>query len=266
MLACLQRILACALCWLAFATAAANAQSFDTAVARFAADSFGDTEAAIGEVAASGHPMATQIIQALQDGRLLFDAASKKVYVRDRGGKVVDATTGQAADLPAGAKPVRLNNRLRRTIEAALGGLTLLAPESGRRYEAAQAVFKSRDAGVLPTLDTAIAKETDAGVKRALTEARAAVILSLPTPRSPTSWPLSTPSRRAAIRTRSACWAGCRPTRLPPCARRPLTPSRPLRPSSGCGRRPRTPGTACRSAPSCCSLPSALPSRSASWA
>jgi len=185
MLACLQHILACALCWLAFATAAANAQSFDTAVARFAADSFGDTEAAIGEVAASGHPMATQIIQALQDGRLLFDAASKKVYVRDRGGKVVDATTGQAADLPAGAKPVRLNNRLRRTIEAALGGLTLLAPESGRRYEAAQAVFKSRDAGVLPTLDTAIAKETDAGVKRALTEARAAVILSLPDAKEP---------------------------------------------------------------------------------
>src|SRR5215510_15288457 len=98
MLALLRRILACALCWLAFATAAANAQSFETAVARFAADSFGDTEAAIGEVAGSGHPMAAAVIQALQDGRLLFDAASKKVYVRERAGKVVDAATGQAAD------------------------------------------------------------------------------------------------------------------------------------------------------------------------
>src|SRR5262245_61429061 len=180
MLASLQRILACALCWLAIATVTAGAQGFETAVARFAGDSFGDTEAAIGEVAASGHPMAAQIIQALQDGRLLFDAGSKKVYVRDRAGKTVDAATGQAADAPAGAKPVRLNNRLRRSIEAALGGLTLMAPEPHRRWEAAQAVFKSRDAAALPTLDMAIGKETDAGVKRALSEARAAVILSLP--------------------------------------------------------------------------------------
>src|SRR5262245_16499843 len=180
MLALLRRILACALCWLAFATAAANAQSFETAVAHFAADSFGDTEAAIGEVAASGHPMAAQIIQALQDGRLLFDAATRKVYLRDRAGKVLDATSGQAADAPASAKPVRVNNRIRRAIEAALGGLTLLAPEPSRRYEAAQAVFKSRDAAALATLDTAIGRETDPGVKRALTEARAAVVLSLP--------------------------------------------------------------------------------------
>ena len=72
---------------------------------------------------------------------------------------------------------MRLNNRLRRSVEAALGGLTLLAADPAKRYEAAQAVFKSRDASALPTLDAALAKETDARVKRALTEARAAVIL-----------------------------------------------------------------------------------------
>jgi urea transport system permease protein len=38
-------------------------------------------------------------------------------------------------------------------------------------------VFKSREASALPTLDAALAKETDARVKRALTEARAAVVL-----------------------------------------------------------------------------------------
>src|SRR4030095_16999339 len=62
-------------------------------------------------------------------------------------------------------------------VEAALGGLTLLAVDPAKRYEAAQAVFKSREAAALPTLDAAIAKETDARVKRALSEARAAVIL-----------------------------------------------------------------------------------------
>jgi urea transport system permease protein len=180
MLASLKRILACALSWLAIATATAGAQSFENAVARFAADSYGETEAAIGEIATSGHLMAAGVIQALQDGRLLIDAAAKKVYLRDQAGKVIDAASGQPADPPANLRPVRLTNRLRRAVEAALGGLTLLAPEPHRRYEAAQAVFKSRDASALPTLDSAIGKEIDPGVKRVLEEARAAVILSLP--------------------------------------------------------------------------------------
>jgi urea transport system permease protein len=76
---------------------------------------------------------------------------------------------------------VRLNNRLRRIVEAALGGLTLMAPDPGKRLEAAQAVLRSKDANALPALDQAIAKETDARVKPALIEARAAVVLYLDT-------------------------------------------------------------------------------------
>jgi len=51
--------------------------------------------------------------------------------------------------------------------------------EPDQRLEAAQAVFQSRDASALPALDQAIAKETDLRVKRALSEARAAVVLNL---------------------------------------------------------------------------------------
>jgi urea transport system permease protein len=173
--------LVAAICVLFMAALPAQAQSFEDALARFAADSFADTEAAIGQVAGSGNAMAQPVIQALQEGRLLFDVATKKIYIRDQAGKIVDAATGQAAtDAPAGLKPVRLNNRLRRAVEAALGGLTLMAPDPQKRFEAAQAVFKSRDANALATLDTAIAKETDARVKRALTEAKAAVVLYQP--------------------------------------------------------------------------------------
>ncbi len=57
---------------------------------------------------------------------------------------------------PAGLKPVRINNRLRRAIEAALGSLTLLSPDPAKRLEAAKAVFKSKDASVLATLDAAL--------------------------------------------------------------------------------------------------------------
>jgi urea transport system permease protein len=159
----------------------AQAQGFDEALARFAEDSYGETDAAVAGVAASGNPLAAPIIEALQDGRLFFDADGRKVYFKDRSGKLIDAATGQpfAADPPAGLKPVRINNRVRRAIEAAMGTLTLLAPDPARRLEAAQAVFRSRDASVLPALDAALAKETIPAVKRAFREARAAVILAM---------------------------------------------------------------------------------------
>jgi urea transport system permease protein len=159
----------------------AMAQSFEDALARFSADSFADTEAGINGVAASGNPLAAQVIESLQDGRLLFSPEAKKVYIRTRAGTVLDAGTGQpVAGAPADVKPVRLNNRLRRTIEAALGGLTLLAADPQKRFEAAQAVFRSKDSSALATLDTALAKETEARVRKALTEARAAVVLYAP--------------------------------------------------------------------------------------
>jgi urea transport system permease protein len=161
---------------------AAGAESFESGLARFTTDSFADTEAALAEIAGSGDPRAATVVQALQDGRLFFSAADKKVYIRDSAGKTLDAQTGRpiVGDAPADLKPVRVNNRVRRAIEAAMGGLTLLAADPDKRLEAAQSVFKSREAAALPTLDAAIAKETVPKVRQALVEARAAVVLNMP--------------------------------------------------------------------------------------
>jgi urea transport system permease protein len=156
----------------------ALAGPFEDAVAKFANDDFSDTDEAIGAVATSGNPLAFTIISALQEGRLSADPESKKVFVTGSDGKLIDAATGAAVDkLPDGAAAVRLNNRLRRTVEAALGGLTLLSPDPARRLDAARAVFKSKDPAALPALLTAIQKETNPTIKRALTEAHAAVVL-----------------------------------------------------------------------------------------
>jgi urea transport system permease protein len=154
----------------------AGAQNYEAALAGFTKDSFNDTDTAIGAVAASGNPLALQVIEALQDGRLFF--GGDRVFIRDKKDAILDAATGKpAASALTDLKTVRLNNRLRRSVEAALGGLTLMSPDPGRRLEAAQAVFKSHEASALPTLDAALAKETDNRVERALGEARAAVIL-----------------------------------------------------------------------------------------
>src|SRR5262245_54869406 len=156
----------------------AQAQSYESALEKFAGDSYNDTDAAIAGIAASGNPLAATVIEALQDARLFF-GDDKRVYLRDKAGKLIDAASGKAAEAAA-LKPVRINNRIRRSIEAALGGLTLLSADPGKRLEAAQAVFKSKDGKALPALEQAIGKETDAGVKRALEEARAAVLLYSP--------------------------------------------------------------------------------------
>src|SRR3954470_4272585 len=123
----------------------ARAQVYEQALTGLAKDSFSDSEAAVSAVAASGHPLAFQIVEALRDGRLLFSADPPKVFLRDKAGATRDAATGEPAPQAAMTKPVRLNNRLRRAIDAALGSLTLLSPDPATRYDAAQAVFKSRD-------------------------------------------------------------------------------------------------------------------------
>jgi len=165
------------------AASAVRAGPYEDALARFTAGSFDDTTVGINDVAASGSPLAQAVIEALQDGRLFFSAEARKVFFRDKASMLFDAETGApvTAGAPADLAPVRINNRLRREIEAALGALTLMAPDPDKRLAAAQAVFKSRDTSALPTLEQAIAKETDARVKRVLIEARAAATLNLDT-------------------------------------------------------------------------------------
>ncbi len=165
---------------LAGAATLAHAGPYEDALAGFTTDDFSDTGDAINAVVASGNPMAATVIQALHDGRLMFSAADKKVYIKKKSGEVLDAATGKPI---AGAPPddvadVRLINRLRNAVDSALGALTLMAPDANRRFDAAQSVFKSRTESARPALEKAIAAEKVPRVKVAMEQARAALILS----------------------------------------------------------------------------------------
>jgi urea transport system permease protein len=167
---------------MAFAVLPARAASFEDALAGFTADSFNDTAQALAAVTESGDPLAVQILSALEGGRLLFSAETKKVYFKDASDKLFDAATGTAvtAAPPSDLGPVRLNNRVRGLLSTALGSLTLMAPEPAKRISAAESVFKSRDPGTLAALDKALAQEKNPDVKEAMLEARAAVVLNAP--------------------------------------------------------------------------------------
>lgn len=156
----------------------AVAGPFEEALPKFATDSYGDTEAALAAVASSGHVSALSVVEALRDGRLLV--ASSQVFIKAPSGGIIDADTGMEVQPPDNLKPIRVNNRVRRAIEAALGSLTLLSSDATTRLEASRAVFRSRDVNALPTLDQAIAQESVAKIKTALESSRAAIILNKP--------------------------------------------------------------------------------------
>ncbi len=143
--------------------------------ASLAGPSFDDIRKGVEALAVSGSPRAVVLLEALQGGRLL--AADGKLFIRDQAGVVTDAETGTPAS-PLGAKPIRVNNAVRRALEAAMGGLRLFAPDPATREAAAEAVFKSRDAATLPLLDRAIAVERDRSVRDTMKQARAASVLA----------------------------------------------------------------------------------------
>ena len=166
--------------FMAIAVSPLRAAGLDEALAHFVENDFTETEAGISAVAESGDANAATIIEALQDGRLLYSAEQKKVFYKDTANRLFDAATGMAViDAgPTNLDVVEINNRLRRTIDAALGSLTLMASDPARRSEAAEAVFKSHEANVLPAVEAAIAKETNGRIRRELNEARAAILLN----------------------------------------------------------------------------------------
>ena len=91
-----------------------------------------------------------------------------------------EAVSGKPAGsaVEADLDRVRVNNRLRGTIEAAVGSLTLMSPNARTRLSAADALFKRRDSTALAALDQALAAEKDPRIKRAMSEARAAILLA----------------------------------------------------------------------------------------
>jgi urea transport system permease protein len=150
------------------------------AYALLASPSFDSIRQGVQELGRSGDPRALPIILALQNGEL-FEHGDRALFIRTKSG-FTDAQTGKSTpDVSADKlRKVRLNNPVREAIDQALGSLRLFASDPAQRRLAADAVFHGHDPLALPALGRAIAAESDAGVRRAMTEARAAALLFVP--------------------------------------------------------------------------------------
>ncbi len=148
----------------------------DSPVAPLASQNFDDIRRGVEALAVSGSDRAAPVLDALQAGRLLVGPGGA-LFIKDAAGNLTNAETGEAVSAAGSLRPVRVNNAVRRAVNAAMGGLRLFAPDPATRAEAAEAVFKSRDAAALPALDRAIAQEPDSSVRRVMQQARAAAVL-----------------------------------------------------------------------------------------
>lgn len=155
----------------------------DTAAARdalatLAAGNLDTMEPAIGVIARSGVAWAEPVLRALLDGRLLARQADRALFLRTPEGTLLEAESGAPAAVEARTlRPVRINNRLRRALEAALGSLTLASPDRAVRLAAAEKLFARPDPSVLEPLERALAREADGAVREAFARARAAILL-----------------------------------------------------------------------------------------
>ncbi len=144
-------------------------------------DDFRDTAAAVEALAGTGDPAGAAVLEALRAGDLYTRRDDGRVVRGERSGRDIiirDVFTGEELGVVGrrDARAIRVNNTLRRTIDAAIGQLTLLSPDASVRRTAALAVFASRDPATLATVDQALAQEGDADVRAALERARAAIV------------------------------------------------------------------------------------------
>jgi len=150
----------------------ARADTFTDALAGFAKDSFSDTIAAVEAIAASGDARAAPILRALAEGNLYVRKSDQAVvFTREDGGKTLGTEAASGKDLGEFKSDdydqVRLNNRVRSVVQAALGTFNLVHPDARTRIEAARALFRAPDAKNIPLLQKSLEKESDPAVRAA---------------------------------------------------------------------------------------------------
>jgi urea transport system permease protein len=168
--------------------ATALAADLPTLVANLTTGGFGEREKAVGALAGSGEARAAPILEALAAGQLYVRKSDNAILIGKPVGNalaLVEAASGNPAGSGTEAEldRVRVNNRLRGVIEAAVGSLTLMSPDPRVRRGAADSLLKRPDPAALGALDAAIAAEKDASIRTAFQEARAAVVLASDAPK-----------------------------------------------------------------------------------
>jgi urea transport system permease protein len=128
-------------------------------------------------------PRVAPILQALGQGQLYFRKTDKQVVIANKvsgGFELADPLSLEALGKVGrrDVKKIKVNNSLRRAIRDLMGSLTLRAADPNTRLQAAESLFKSKDATAVGALDAAIGAETVDNIKQAMIAARAVSVLA----------------------------------------------------------------------------------------
>jgi urea transport system permease protein len=143
--------------------------------ARIATGDSDDRIKALSEAVAASDPGLPAYLQALLADEVKV-SGGKAYVVRD--GQAVDAATGVAAKLPDDAEDVVNNNRMRGELEAAQAALGLFSKDRAQRAQAVAALKGNADEDKLALVERAEKAETDADLKAALAQLRAAILVT----------------------------------------------------------------------------------------
>jgi urea transport system permease protein len=156
-------------------TNAAGALDAQT-VAKLGADDANAKNEAVNALVASGDEAALALLLSVQAGEASVTPAGRVVIVK--GDQVLDAATmAPITPPPDQIESIVINNRLRSTLDAAVGALKLLSPDRGTRLASAKAIEATSQAAVLPLIEKALSKESDPAIKSSLEQTRASLNL-----------------------------------------------------------------------------------------
>jgi urea transport system permease protein len=154
------------------AHAALDAQT----VAKLGSEDANAKNEAVNALVASGDEAALALLLSVQAGEASVTPAGRVVIVK--GDQVFDAASmAPISPPPEQIESIVINNRMRGTLDAAIGALKLLSPDRNTRLASAKAIESTSQAAVLPLIEKALARETDPAIKSSLEQTKASLDL-----------------------------------------------------------------------------------------
>ncbi len=155
---------------------AATSGPFETGLGHLASPDFELIVAGISELGSSGDARSLKVLEALESGDLVVDAAGL-VCIRSGGG-YSSAATGAPTQPSPPTRAVGVNNRVRRTLGPMVSQLRLLSPDLSVRREAALEMSKGPREDARAPLQIALKSEKDEGIRELLVLATARLDLT----------------------------------------------------------------------------------------
>ncbi len=165
-------LLMCAATTLTF-TGGLHAADVAEVAAGLKAGSFKKKAGVVAELAGLGDPKVIPLLEALRNGRLYYRKADGRLVATEKAGKGYRLTDPLTGEVLGGAtrravRKIRVNNRMRGAIKAALSQLELFSTDPNRRLAAARSALNHGSAQMIRLIETALAAETDGAVRDAM--------------------------------------------------------------------------------------------------